>query len=89
MKREPKIRKDGLCHTCKKERTERAIKEGDPFCSTECCRVYQGILPRTKASDGRRMPSKAQAAKANAARKAKNPGSNFEIRGKRSDRVER
>lgn len=39
-KKEPKIRKDGLCVVCKKERNEGATRNFDPFCSSDCCRAY-------------------------------------------------
>lgn len=87
MKPEPRIRKDGLCYVCKEERPEAAVKDGDPFCSNECCKRYQGILPKTKAADGRRMPTKAETAKRTKTRKATNEAK-YTIRGKRSDRVD-
>lgn len=92
MKNDPRVRKDGMCYVCKEERPEVAVRDRDPFCSMECCREFHGIARKTKASDGRRMPTKAtvakqQAGRKKAAAKKKNPGANFEIRGKRSAKV--
>ena len=53
MKRDPKVRKDGLCarRGCTKplqkitERHRRyggALLEFEPFCSSVCCRIYHG-----------------------------------------------
>jgi len=46
---DPKVRKDGLCAQCKGPRTHAVWNKYshdaailDPFCSTNCCRVYHG-----------------------------------------------
>lgn len=42
MSTEPKVRKDGSCLVCGGARPEAAVKDGDPFCRTECCREHHG-----------------------------------------------
>lgn len=39
---EPKVRRDGLCYVCKKERPIGAVRNLDPFCSSPCCRQHYG-----------------------------------------------
>lgn len=41
-KKEPRVRRDGLCTVCKKERPVVAKKNLDPFCSSPCCRAWYG-----------------------------------------------
>jgi len=54
----PKVRKDGLCIVCKKERKVPSSRQkgvpvevylGDPFCSNTCARTYYA----TPSSPGR------------------------------------
>jgi len=40
---DPEPRRDGKCVVCRGERPERAIKEGDPFCKTECARAWYRV----------------------------------------------
>lgn len=42
---EPKVRKDGLCFLCQKERPPIAVLVGDPFCSANCCRKHYLLEP--------------------------------------------
>jgi hypothetical protein len=50
MTKEPKPRRDGNCHVCRKPRVfnfnksvPREEYDRDPFCSTVCCRAYYGV----------------------------------------------
>lgn len=52
IKKDPKVRRDGMCYTCKGPRPEVAIKEHDPFCKSDCCREYYGIEIRKNAGTG-------------------------------------
>lgn len=65
-KPDPRVRKDGTCVVCKKERKMAvnalngtmnklkgvSMKEyvDDPFCSTECCKEWHGVVQRKQAS---------------------------------------
>jgi hypothetical protein len=51
VRKEPKVRKDGKCVVCRKERRmpkthhssiSMAVYELDPFCSSTCCRAWYG-----------------------------------------------
>lgn len=53
---DPPVRADGKCAVCgKKRKPERSVTyaknqaERDPFCSTECCRVYHGTEIRRES----------------------------------------
>jgi hypothetical protein len=41
---EPKQRKDGTCYVCRKELPVIALRMGDPFCSSSCCRSYYEVV---------------------------------------------
>lgn len=42
---DPAVRKDGLCAAgCGNERPDLARAEGDPFCTSKCCRAFHGIV---------------------------------------------
>lgn len=58
---DPKVRKDGKCAQCRKERKhavwnkyshDAAIQ--DPFCSTQCCRKWYGMPEKDFAAERRR-----------------------------------
>ena len=40
---EPRLRKDGRCLVCGKERPPIAVVNRDPFCSTVCSRKHHGV----------------------------------------------
>lgn len=43
-KKEPSVRKSGLCYVCKKVPLSKvALQNNDPFCSTDCCRAYYEV----------------------------------------------
>jgi hypothetical protein len=51
----PKLPGDGRCYVCAGLRPEVAVKELDPFCSTECAKVFHaktarrlGLLPEPR-----------------------------------------
>lgn len=54
---DPPIRSDGLCYVCQSPRKLTGLRklyqrsaESDPFCSTECARLFYGVsLPPTRA----------------------------------------
>lgn len=50
---DPAQREDGRCarHGCKKRLPKLGVKDGDPFCSNECCRRYHGF-PMPSYSNG-------------------------------------
>lgn len=58
VKADPPLRADGRCAVCGKPRkTDRSQRyargeaERDPFCSTQCCKAYHGIIDRFAADD--------------------------------------
>lgn len=64
MKKDPPVRKDGLCATCKKPRKEVKPQKGvdpkqyvDPFCSSRCCRAYHGTSVKEGADSKGRAPT--------------------------------
>jgi hypothetical protein len=40
---EPRVRKDGQCLVCGKERPPVAVTNRDPFCSRVCSRKHRGV----------------------------------------------
>lgn len=43
---DPPTSGDGGCYVCQRKRPVVAVKHGDPFCSTECARVWHSKLAR-------------------------------------------
>jgi hypothetical protein len=41
---DPPRRGDGRCVNCRRGRSEIAVKDGDPFCSTECAHTWHDPL---------------------------------------------
>ena len=41
--KEPRLRKDGRCLVCHKDRPPVAVGNHDPFCSAVCSRTYYGV----------------------------------------------
>jgi hypothetical protein len=41
--KEPRVRKDGRCLVCGRERPPIAVGNQDPFCSAVCSRKYHGV----------------------------------------------
>ena len=39
-----RVRKDGRCHVCGKERPPVAVTNRDPFCSAVCSRKHHGVV---------------------------------------------
>lgn len=78
MKKDPRVRKDGLCAepSCRKPRriTKQSRKYAgdavvlDPFCSTECCRKWHGVELETKGAEAQREAGRASAARFRAER---------------------
>ena len=48
---DPEPRKDGRCVVCKSPRPHLAVVQLDPFCSTNCCKLWhrvEGANPNPK-----------------------------------------
>ena len=45
---DPPIRKNGRCAVCNAPRPHLAQAQGDPFCSTNCCRIWHEDKPEIK-----------------------------------------
>ena len=41
---EPRVRRDGRCRVCGKERPPVAVTNRDPFCSAICSRKHHGVV---------------------------------------------
>lgn len=46
-KTEPKVRKNGKCYVCRGERPPIAHRNLDPFCSSDCCKLYYTVKRST------------------------------------------
>src|SRR5262249_52494882 len=52
VRNDPPQRRDGYCVNCGSSRPEIAIKNGDPFCSTQCARDWHDQLVDSPSSGG-------------------------------------
>jgi len=48
----PPQRRDGSCVSCGGDRSEIAVKNGDPFCSTGCAKDWHGQLADSPSTSG-------------------------------------
>ena len=44
IRTDPPQRKDGRCTECGEDRPDVAVKNGDPFCSSVCARIWHDQL---------------------------------------------
>jgi hypothetical protein len=52
LRADPPHRRDGRCVNCHTSRPEIAVKNGDPFCSTHCARIWHDQIAESPSSGG-------------------------------------
>lgn len=52
IRADPRGRRDGRCVSCRSSRSEVAVKNGDPFCSTACARDWHRQLAASPSTSG-------------------------------------